>query len=287
MTSTTTYAETARAWVARWDRQQETFLPQREEQFCALIDVVEEIGRRPDPLVLDLGCGPGSLGARLLERVPGATVVSVDADPLLIALGRAAYADVPGLRFADADLRDADWAVGLDLDRQPDAVLSTTALHWLHPATLTSLYVGLAELLRPGGILVNCDELERDRRASPVLSRLDRALFRRRKSRIRPHEDADSWYGWWEEVQAEPAFATAVAERKRRGYDGENHSDLSGAFATHIRALEQAGFSEVGTIWQHGEVRLLCGVVDSPGNALPDDEPHTHNHTHDEAGTTP
>lgn len=88
-------------------------------------------------------------------------------------------------------------------------------------------------------------------------------------------------------MQAEPVFAAAVAERRRRGYDGENHSDLSAAFDIHLRALEQAGFSEVGTIWQHGEVRLLCGVVDSPKNVVPGDEPHTHNHAHDDAGTTP
>lgn len=285
--TTTPYTDAARAWVARWDRQQETFLPQREEQFTALIDVVEEISGRPDPLVLDLGCGPGSVGVRLLARIPGATVVSVDADPLLIELGRAAYADVPGLRFADVDLRDADWSDGLDLDRQPDAVLSTTALHWLDPVTLASLYASLAKLLRPGGILLNCDELERDRQASPVLSRLDRALLRREKSRSGMHQDADGWYGWWEEVQAEPAFAAAVSERKRRGYDGENHRDLSAAFAIHLQALERAQFSEVGTIWQHGEVRLLCGVVDSPENALSAEEPRTHNHAHSEAEATP
>ncbi|MEU2952016.1 class I SAM-dependent methyltransferase [Streptomyces xanthochromogenes] len=283
---TTTYTETARAWVTRWDRQQEAFLPQREEQFTALIDVVEEVSGRPDPLVLDLGCGPGSIGVRLLARIPGATVVSLDADPLLIELGRAAYAEVPGLRFADVDLRDPDWAAGLGLERQPDAVLSTTALHWLDPATLESLYGGLTTLLRPGGILVNCDELERDRRTSPVLSRLDRALLRRRKNRGVPQYDVDSWYGWWEEVQAEPAFADAVAERARRGYDGENHSDLSAAFAVHLDALERADFAEVGTIWQHGEVRLLCAVTHDPDSTPQDDEPHTHNHAPARPGAT-
>ncbi|WP_328969546.1 class I SAM-dependent methyltransferase [Streptomyces sp. NBC_00239] len=283
MTSASGYAATARAWVDRWDRQQETFLPEREAQFTALVDVVEETAGRPDPLVVDLGCGPGSIGVRLLRRIPAATVVSVDADPLLIELGRAAYAGTEGLRFADVDLRDPDWAAALGLDRQPDAVLSTTALHWLAPDVLASLYGGLTTLLRPGGILVNCDELERDRTASPVLSRLDRALLTRERARRARPDAADSWYGWWQEVQAEPAFAAAVAERTRRGYDGENHSDLSAAFAVHLEALQKAGFAEVGTLWQRGEVRLLCAVTHSPDNAAAFDEPHTHNH----APTTP
>ena len=58
---------------------------------------------------VDLGSGPGSLAVRLLDRIPGATVVAVDADPLLLALGRAAYGDRTGLRFADRDLRTPGW----------------------------------------------------------------------------------------------------------------------------------------------------------------------------------
>jgi hypothetical protein len=43
---------------------------------------------------------------RLLDRFPGASVVAVDFDPVLLALGRAADGDRAGLRFVDADLAD-------------------------------------------------------------------------------------------------------------------------------------------------------------------------------------
>lgn len=33
--------ETAQAWIARWDLQQQDHLPDREERFTALIDAVE------------------------------------------------------------------------------------------------------------------------------------------------------------------------------------------------------------------------------------------------------
>jgi trans-aconitate methyltransferase len=104
-------------WVARWDSQQLGYLPDREERFTALIDAVQEGTSRPDPLVLDLGAGPGSLAVRLLDRLPAATVVAVDADPLLLALGRVAWPDRAGLRFAEADLRQPGWSGGLGLDR--------------------------------------------------------------------------------------------------------------------------------------------------------------------------
>jgi hypothetical protein len=90
----------ARSWIDRWDVQQQSFLPDREERFAALIDAVQECSGRPDPLVLDLGCGPGSLAMRVLERLPSATVIGVDADPLLLALGRAPHRVADRVRSA-------------------------------------------------------------------------------------------------------------------------------------------------------------------------------------------
>src|SRR5436305_1561166 len=81
--------DAALEWIRRWDLQQEESLPDREERFTALIDAVEAGTGRPDPLVIDLGCGPGSLSVRLLDRIPAARVVAVDADPVMLAPARA------------------------------------------------------------------------------------------------------------------------------------------------------------------------------------------------------
>src|SRR5690348_7671456 len=87
----------AMQWINRWDAQQQLYMPDREERFTALIDAVEAGTGRDDPLVLDLGCGPGSLAVRLLHRIPGARVIAIDSDPLLLTLGRAAYGGLRGL----------------------------------------------------------------------------------------------------------------------------------------------------------------------------------------------
>src|SRR6202142_4137022 len=79
--------DTARGWIERWEGQQEESLPDREDRFAALIDAVEEGTGRPDPLVLDIGCGPGSIGVRLLNRLPGATVIGIDAAPVARGVG--------------------------------------------------------------------------------------------------------------------------------------------------------------------------------------------------------
>src|SRR5260370_29232086 len=122
----------AQDWIERWDRQQECYLPDREDRFTALIDAVEEGAGRPDPLVLDLGCGPGSLAVRLLGRLPAATLIAVDDDPVLLALGRAGQ-DVAGLTFPDVDLSAPRWSSALDLDRPADPTVCKTSLLVLDP----------------------------------------------------------------------------------------------------------------------------------------------------------
>jgi SAM-dependent methyltransferase len=130
--------------------------------------------------VLDLGSGPGSLAVRLLDRIPAATVIAIDTDPLLLALGRAGYGDRAGLRFADLDLRAPGWAAGLGLDRAADAAVSTTALHWLPPPALRAMYAELATVLRPGGraIVKTCGSRSFRRLRAGPSRRVVRRVFR-------------------------------------------------------------------------------------------------------------
>ncbi len=253
-------AEAARDWIDRWDGQQQAYLPDREDRFTAMLDAVQEAAGRPDPLILDLGSGPGSLAVRLLERMPSATVVALDADPLLLALGSSAWRDVPGLRFADVDLRTAGWSASLRLDRRPDAAVSTTALHWLPQPALVALYAELATLLRPGGLILNGDHL-REEPDAPVLGRLGRALLEREESRRFPDGQAETWTGWWAAASADPALAALYAERQARLVESEHHGSPAGRLRVHVEALRAAGCTEVGTLWQRGENRLLCGVL--------------------------
>jgi SAM-dependent methyltransferase len=253
--------DTARDWIERWDRQQESGLPDREDRFTALIDAVQEGTGRPDPLVLDLGCGPGSLAVRLIDRLPRATVIGIDADPVSLALAEAAYSGRPGLRFIDLDLRAPGWSARLGLGRPADAAISTTALHWLRGPQLRAVYAELATVLGPGGLLLNGDHFSLDAARAPTLTRLDLALRWREDQRRFPDGHSDSWSAWWEAAAADPLLSERVAERGRRRVDAGHHGTESTQLATHVEALVAAGFAEVGTLWQRGDNRLLCAVL--------------------------
>jgi SAM-dependent methyltransferase len=253
----------ARLWIERWDAQQAGYVPHREERFTALIDAVAAAAGRDDPLILDLGCGPGSLAVRLLDRLPAATVVAVDADPVLLALGRAA-AGRQGLRFADLDLREPGWTAALNLDRPADAAVSTTALHWLAADELAALYAELATVLRPGGVLVNGDHLADDAGAAPTLARLGDALLDAERQRLdqgHAGQEPENWKDWWAAVLADPVLAGPVARRGDRSRLPAHHTAQSEFLALHVAGLQAAGFAEIGTIWQHGASRLLCAVT--------------------------
>lgn len=56
-------------WLQRWDAQQSGYVPQREERFRVMLDVLEAL--LPEEFVaLDLASGPGAISQRLLERFP-------------------------------------------------------------------------------------------------------------------------------------------------------------------------------------------------------------------------
>jgi SAM-dependent methyltransferase len=196
------------------------------------------------------------------DRIPQASVVAIDADAVLLALGRAAAAaGRGGLRFAGHDLRTAGWAAALDLDRPADAAVSTTALHWLGPGELARMYAGVATVLRPGGVLLNGDHLADDEKTAPALVRLSRAVAEAGEHRRAPGGHAEDWTGWWAAALADPALAREAADREQRTAGPHHHGSESPHLQTHVTALRSAGFTEIGTLWQRGPNRLLCAVL--------------------------
>jgi SAM-dependent methyltransferase len=254
MTMDLTWAD---EWQRSWDRQQEGYMPDREARFGALLDIVEAVAG-PTPLVLDLACGTASISHRLLARLPGARTVAVDIDPALLAIAEATLGGDDRVRFARADLTDPGWTAALP---EPpgafDAVVTATALHWLAPADLRGLYGDLWSVVRPGGVVANCDSMP-----PPDLPRLAAALHDladRRRIEIMADGRPD-FEAWWEEAAADPVLADAVAER-RRFFGGSTHPvNFDPPASWHVGALAAAGFAEAGIAWRAGNAAIVAAV---------------------------
>lgn len=245
-----------KAWLRRWDEQQEAFNPDRERRFSAMLDVVA--ATQPARLrAIDLGAGPGSLSVRLLRRFPRARVVAVDYDPVVLRIGRGALGSYRGrLSWVDAQLGAPAWTRALPEGRF-DAALSTTALHWLRPESLRALYRDLGRLLRPGGVFLNGDALPWGPE-EPVFSRVAERVRKVRFGASTSRAGWAAWDRWWKDAQRDPTLGRLFPERERRRSQHPHHVDVSLSY--HTRALRSAGFRAVQVVWQDLQNRVLCAV---------------------------
>ncbi|MFF3755379.1 class I SAM-dependent methyltransferase [Streptomyces sp. NPDC002018] len=235
-----------RELLDRWDDQQAAYVAHREPRFQAMLDVLGL--RLPETFTaLDLACGPGSLADRVLRAFPHAQVTAVDYDPLLLRLAGDVLTE-HGERASvlETDLVRTDWTAPL-AGRTFDAVLSSTALHWLSPSDLLRVYTDLAGLLAPGAVLLNADHL-RFGPGDETLGSLS-ADHDRRVQRAAFASGADTWDDWYALAAGQPGMAPLAAERERRF--AERPPQPPAPLHFHLSALRTAGFTEVGTVWQY------------------------------------
>ena len=266
MTETSTATSTApdwQAWQDSWDRQQEWYLPDREERFRVMLEAVEAVVGR-EPVVLDLACGTGSITARLLRRLPQARSTALDLDPALLSIARGTFADDPRVTLVTADLTDPHWPDALP-HRSYDAVVTATALHWLTADALRTVYRQVAGLLREGGVFLNADHMRDDE--TPRLSAALEAFHAARKERERA-AGVEDWHAWWTRVAADPHLAEAARRRfallgdprqPRPEGDGD-HLNRPTAADWHLAALREAGFAEARRLWCSATDALLAAL---------------------------
>ncbi|MEU3099785.1 class I SAM-dependent methyltransferase [Streptomyces sp. NPDC006967] len=250
---TTTAAADWHAWQESWDRQQEWYMPDREERFRVMLDMVEAL-TGPAPRVLDLACGTGTITARLLTRLPDATSTGVDLDPALLAIAEGTFAGDRRVTFVTADLKDPGWADALPYDSY-DAVLTATALHWLHREPLAHLYGHIAGLVRDGGVFMNADHMIDE--TTPRINAAERARRHAHMDRARA-DGALDWAEWWRLAAQDPVLAEPTARRFE--IYGEHADGDMPSPAWHARVLHEKGFGEARPVWCSPSDTLLLAL---------------------------
>ena len=231
-----------RSWIDRWDRMQARYLVKRQERFDTILQLLHET-KIAVSVVVDLGCGTGSLTVRILEAFPKAQVIGIDLDPTLLPLAR--LRTVHGgerVQLLQRDLRDPAWIA--DLPVPVDAVVSATALHWLNEVQLQQVYAHLAGILRPGGIFLNADHVGSD--FPPLQQFWERHRESMRK--IQRDPSAEEWDVFINAYLDELGPAARDIRAQALGtWEGiEDGLPL----AWHFDQLRNAGFQHVECFWR-------------------------------------
>ncbi|HET7574606.1 MAG TPA: methyltransferase domain-containing protein [Solirubrobacterales bacterium] len=115
-----------------------------DPQFGWGIEVLERLDLNGDEDAIDAGCGSGRVTAELAKRLPGGSVLAVDASKAMIAKARERLGE--GASYLVADLAE------LQVSEPVDLVFSTATFHWIPDHE--RLFERLRAALRPGGRLV-------------------------------------------------------------------------------------------------------------------------------------
>ncbi|NUQ00035.1 MAG: class I SAM-dependent methyltransferase [Armatimonadetes bacterium] len=242
------------AWFERWEQMLACYNPGRAQRLHLMVSI-PALPNPGWPRILDLGAGPGATSLTVLRHYPGATVLAVEYDRLLVEMGQAVAAQRglgDRLRYLAADLRDPDWWRAYESEF--DLVVSATALHWLNAAHYGELCERVFRVLRPGGWFMNCDHVASLHDEVQVLYNRYRADRARRAFEAL---GADRWDDFWAALAAALGTADLAALRGVEGlWEG---SDDGIPKQAHLAALERSGFELAEVYWQELGEAIIGG----------------------------
>ena len=186
--------------------------------------------------ILDLGCGPGEIDARLLERLPDSEIVCLDESPVMLERARETLAPFRDrASFVEAGI-ESDWR---EVAGAPfDLILASQAVHHVVSAGKRALYKRAHEALNPGGMLLLNDKVAFAAAFFPYMVGI--------------------WNGIRTSAGFEPVAATLTyAPWKEAEILG---GDVPDTVEEHISWLREAGFPAVDCLWRHGNQALIAAL---------------------------
>jgi SAM-dependent methyltransferase len=216
--------------------------PLRDEQIGILIDILRAhfAATGLPARVLDVGCGPGVVAARILDDVAGSEVTGVDGSPTMLELAgerMAPYARRYRLARADFEaITPADVPAG-----PYGAAVAVQAIHNSSDDGKRRTFAAARAAMATGGLFLLCDRV---RVPSPGVFPAYLALWDRLDAGYRER-------GW--EHHEGRSYAAHALSVERRG-------DKPGSLEQNILWLREAGFAEVAPIHVVG-IRAIVAAI--------------------------
>lgn len=206
-------------------------------------------------LVVDAGGGPGRLVERLLDRFPRARAVLFDQSEAFLALAQRRLARFGGRAACRLCRLQDDWTA---LVPEPAAaVVSTSAVHHLEPAEKRGFCRRCFEVLRPGGVMLNGDEVRHPDDAEYLAECKWRVAHMRRilAAGLVPPVMGEALRKW------EQRNVHRFGEPKQSG------DDCHETIEAQLDYLREAGFERVDAPWRKELWAIMRGIKASDRTA--------------------
>ncbi len=239
-----------------WDIQQEYYHRYRDDRYEAMFDLLAVSGRKKFR-ILDLASGPGSLSLRFLKRFPGSESVMVDQDPVLLRLSREVFAEVnENHTWIETDITGSNWTDKLE-PGSFDAVMSTTALHWVDEAGFSKICRHAHHLLRKGGFFINGDTIHADSDSEEFFDLEEET--RSMHAGVNSGDQGFDWDAFWDLIRKTPELSDEIARRDVIYPPGTSHGHPV-TLQMQSDFLRNAGFNVLGVIWSRFSDRVLAAI---------------------------
>jgi tRNA (cmo5U34)-methyltransferase len=217
----------------RYDAKIRQLVPRYDELVGCALGLV--VASRPRS-VIDVGAGPGSLDALLLDRLPNLRLTALDASPEMVAVARtvlAPFGDRAAVVLTDVSRFRSDAAV--------DAVFSSLVLHNLTSADREHLLATIRGWLTPDGTFVWADLIR-----LPDAATQHTAVAYRRAFALA--------------AGCDPAL---VDENFRK----EANEDCPMTSADMVSTLKRCGYTAARVEWTHDTFAVVTARSAGPGRA--------------------
>lgn len=215
--------------------------PEIHPYYVAIQDYLIDLLAREseaDACVLDLGGGSGRLVERILEEFPQSTAIVLDQSEAFLGLAeRRLVRFSDRITFVQSRLQDR-WIE--ELKRQPNAIVSMSAIHHLDPSEKAQLYLQAFDALDVHGTFMNGDEI-RDADDHVYLTHLQNWSLHMEhvmSSGLAPEAMHPALQGWIER------------NVKNFGQPKVSGDDCHETVATQLQYLRDVGFSTVDAPWE-------------------------------------
>ncbi|RFM27553.1 class I SAM-dependent methyltransferase [Deminuibacter soli] len=208
----------------QYDQQRRFLIPCFNDFYHAALPLLQHRGA--DTSVLDIGAGTGLFSAILYQQHPAwqYTLLDVSVDMLQVAKKR--FHGLDNFSFTEADFS------GESLSGSYDVVISALAIHHLEDAAKITLYNNIYQILKPGGIFINADQVQG---RSPLFD----AHYKTR----------------WRETVINSGLDKAAIDKAFERIKLDKFAPLE----WQLQTLEQAGFTEVDCIYKNGNFVVFAG----------------------------